>query len=60
MLLPSLCRVLGNHYYNVGDGWEKVSDSGTKASTTAFYLGEGLLGEIKIHGMRGDASQLSN
>ncbi|MBC6573118.1 IS4-like element ISEc60 family transposase [Escherichia coli] len=42
-----ICRVLGNHYYNVGDGWEKVSDSGTKASTTAIYLGEGLLGRDK-------------
>ena len=42
-----ICRVLGNHYYNVGNGWEKVSDSGTKASTTAIYLGEGLLGRDK-------------
>lgn len=42
-----ICRVLGNHYYNVGDGWEKVSDSGTKASTTAIYLGEDLLGRDK-------------
>ncbi|EPL6032230.1 IS4 family transposase [Klebsiella pneumoniae] len=42
-----ICRVLGNQYYNVGDGWEKVSDSGTKASTTAIYLGEGLLGRSK-------------
>ncbi|HDH7365378.1 TPA: IS4 family transposase [Escherichia coli] len=42
-----ICRVLGNHYYNIGDGWEKVSDSGTKASTTAIYLGEGLLGRDK-------------
>ncbi|MES0612751.1 IS4 family transposase [Klebsiella pneumoniae] len=42
-----ICRVLGNHYYNVGDGWEKVLDSGKKASTTAIYLGEGLLGRSK-------------
>lgn len=42
-----ICRVLGNHYYNVGDGWEKVLDSGTKASTIAIYLGEGLLGRSK-------------
>ncbi|EPD1641897.1 IS4 family transposase [Escherichia coli] len=42
-----ICWVLGNHYYNIGDGWEKVSDSGTKASTTAIYLGEGLLGRDK-------------
>lgn len=42
-----ICRVLGNHYYNVGDGWEKVLDSGTKASATAMYLGEGLLGRSK-------------
>lgn len=42
-----ICRVLGNQYYNVGNGWEKVSDSGTKASTTAIYLGEGLLGRDK-------------
>lgn len=48
-----ICRVLGNHYYNVGDGWEKVSDSGTKASTTAIYLGEGLLGRDKMHNMKG-------
>lgn len=42
-----ICRVLGNHYYNIGDGWEKVLDSGTKASATAIYLGEGLLGRSK-------------
>ena len=42
-----ICRVLGNHYYNVGDGREKVLDSGTKASATAIYLGEGLLGRSK-------------
>ena len=42
-----ICRVLGNHYYNVGDGWEKVLDSGTKASATAIYLGEGQLGRSK-------------
>ena len=42
-----ICRVLGNHYYNVGDGWEKVINSGIKTSTTATYLGEGLLGRSK-------------
>lgn len=42
-----ICRVLGNHYYNVGNGWEKVLDSGKKASTTAIYLGRGLLGRSK-------------
>ncbi|CAD7362426.1 transposase [Escherichia coli] len=53
-----ICRVLGNHYYNVGNGWEKVSDSGTKASTTAIYLGEGLLGRDKNAQHEGNADQL--
>lgn len=51
-------RVLGNHYYNVGDGWEKVSDSDTKASTTAIYLGEGLVGRDKNAQHEGNANQL--
>lgn len=42
-----ICRVLGNQYYNVGDGWEKVLESGLKASAAAIYLGEDLLGRSK-------------
>lgn len=42
-----ICRVLGNHYYQVNGKWEKVSETSAKASSTPVFLGGGLLGQDK-------------
>jgi len=42
-----ISRIQGNHYYGINDNWEKVSESGNKATDKPQYLGEGLLGRDK-------------
>lgn len=42
-----ISRIQGNHYYRTGTEWEKVSESGNKATDRPQYLGEGILGRNK-------------